>query len=96
MCLNQNKQHKTQTQTCFSSFFVLNIGDDLDHVEEVVTTTSDDLLVPMEHGAELEEEEEEDDDPQDRLTKDEVVNCICQINEENGLMIQVSWTSRPS
>ena len=35
-------------------------------------------------------EEEEEEEPPDRLTKDEVVNCICQINEENGLMIQVS------
>ena len=25
----------------------------------------------------------------DCLSKDEVVNCICQLNEENGLMIQV-------
>ena len=26
----------------------------------------------------------------EKIEKDEVVNCICQINEENGLMIQVS------
>ena len=25
----------------------------------------------------------------EKIEKDEVVNCICQINEENGLMIQV-------
>lgn len=27
---------------------------------------------------------------EDTLSKDEVVNCICRFNEENGLMIQVS------
>lgn len=37
----------------------------------------------------VEEENEEDDDYDDRLRSDDVVNCICQINEENGLMIQV-------
>jgi hypothetical protein len=26
---------------------------------------------------------------EDTLSKDEVVNCICRFNEENGLMIQV-------
>lgn len=35
----------------------------------------------------VEEEDEEDFD--DKLRSDDVVNCICQINEENGLMIQV-------
>ncbi|ELT97191.1 hypothetical protein CAPTEDRAFT_222293 [Capitella teleta] len=34
----------------------------------------------------VEEEDEEDFD--DKLRSDDVVNCICQINEENGLMIQ--------
>ena len=29
------------------------------------------------------------DPTMDALNKDEVVNCICQLNEENGLMIQV-------
>ena len=34
-------------------------------------------------------EEAEEEDCEDRLRSDDVVNCICQINEENGLMIQV-------
>ena len=27
----------------------------------------------------------------DHMERDDVVNCICQINEENGLMIQVRY-----
>lgn len=33
---------------------------------------------------------EDDIQEEQEGNKDEVVNCICQINEENGLMIQVS------
>ncbi len=36
----------------------------------------------------------EPEEAMDRLTTDEVVNCICQLNEENGLMIQVGITAR--
>jgi hypothetical protein len=35
--------------------------------------------------------EEEEEDYDDKLRSDDVVNCICQINEENGLMIQVRF-----
>lgn len=31
---------------------------------------------------------------EDTLSKDEVVNCICRFNEENGLMIQVKVEQR--
>lgn len=31
---------------------------------------------------------------EDTLSKDEVVNCICRFNEENGLMIQVMVEQR--
>ena len=34
-----------------------------------------------------------EEDGNDIMTKDEVVNCICQMNEENGLMIQVCLCS---
>ena len=33
---------------------------------------------------------EESIETEDELSRDEVVNCICMLNEENGLMIQVN------
>ena len=33
------------------------------------------------------------DESYDRMEDEDFVNCICQINEENGLMIQVSNVS---
>ena len=63
-------------------------------VETRSTTTTTE---GYEHHAEILHEEsvdtaEDPDSPHDRLAKDEVVNCICQLNEENGLMIQVRRT----
>ena len=58
-------------------------GSDLNLVEEEVVTTTATATMG-------EEEYVEEEEAQDRLTKEEVVNCLCQINEENGLMIQVS------
>ena len=43
---------------------------------------------PPEEVAEVADEPEETVPPPSR---DEVVNCICRLNEENGLMIQASW-----
>jgi hypothetical protein len=33
---------------------------------------------------------EESIETEDELSRDEVVSCICMLNEENGLMIQVN------
>ena len=53
-------------------------------VADTKTSTTEDYQQAV-----LDSDEEEAREGVDRIEKDEVVNCICQINEENGLMIQV-------
>lgn len=61
----------------------------MEGVDEARSVVDDGKRQFIEEKIGLAEEDEEEEVWTDRLTKEEVVNCICQINEENGLMIQV-------
>ena len=54
------------------------LGSEIDHKEALIEET----LVELGEEAVVR--------PEGKRKEDEVVNCICQLNEENGLMIQVS------
>ena len=52
------------------------------------TSTTEEMLLPTEYCAD--EETVSCDEFYDKMDDEDFVNCICQIQEENGLMIQVN------
>ncbi len=55
------------------------------------TSTTEETVVAEYNSAEADEETVSCDEFYDKMEDEDFVNCICQINEENGLMIQVHF-----
>lgn len=74
-------------ETHFISFVLISDLSDIDFLED--STTESLLFSGDEYNQDLDSITMEDFQDEDEVGADEIVRCICEMDEENGFMIQV-------